>query len=442
MIRFSRGWSGALAGLAAAAVAALLAGCGSGAVSAPPSTSPQGPISVTPSSATLYAELPTTFLVTGGNGNYIVLSSDQAVLPVAGSFGGSSITLVPNQVSADTPVTLTFRDTVGSTPASVTATVKPRTISNSVTVTPSASQSTACGASVCAGGDADVAVRLNQAGVPLANRTVRFDVVSGDIRIITSAAGVSEQLSLTGSTTTDSTGTARMRIRVLADATSQTALLDVTDVTSGFKQRTSVSIAASSNAPLTVLPSVLRFTGPDSNTCASGISADVIVFGGRPPYQVNQPSGFSVGPALVTNSGGHFTITANGQCVEPGLTGGGGAVLAIVDANGASASVTLFNSRAPVVAESTPFTVAPTSVTLDSCNARATVALVGGVGAGHYASASGSNALIVDMGQSDATIHRQAGTTTTVSPISVAFTDGKTVQSVTVNLLGTGLGGC
>ena len=443
MTRFSFGALGALARAAIVVATALVAGCGSGAVSAPPSTAPGGPITVTPDTATLYSDEPTTFLVTGGNGNYLVLSSDQTALPVAGPFTGNSLTLVASQVIADTPVTLTFRDTVGSTPATVTTTVKPRTITNLVVVTPSAGQSAACGTSVCAGGDAEIAVRLNQGGIALANRTVRFDVISGDVRIITSAAGSAEVLALSGSTVTDSTGTARMRVRVLADASSQTALMRVTDLGSGFTQTTSIPIAASSNAPLTVLPTSISFTGPDFNTCASGVSADIIVLGGRPPYQITQPSGFTVTPALVTNSGGHFTITANGVCAETGaFADTGGVLVAIVDANGANTSIRIFNNRAPVAGNAAPFAVAPTNVTLDSCNAVATVALIGGAGPGSYFSASGSSAVRVDIGTNAATIRRASGTTTTTSSIPVAFSDGKTVLNVTVNLSGAGLGAC
>src|SRR5206468_7535006 len=97
-------------------------------------------------------------------------------------------------------------------------------------------------------GDAEVRVTLTQNGVPLAGRPVRFDVVSGDVRIITSPAGSPETLGTSGTTTTDSSGTARMRVRVLTDAPAQTALIQVTDLSSGFVQTASISIAPSSNA--------------------------------------------------------------------------------------------------------------------------------------------------------------------------------------------------
>jgi hypothetical protein len=208
------------AGLFACA-AALLAACGSGAVSGPPVSS--GPIVISPATAVLYSELPTTFAVTGGNGNYIVTSSDQNVLPVAGSTNGNSFVVVPNSVGSDTPVTLTVRDSSGSAQASASLTVKPRTISNVVTVTPSAGQSAACGTALCAGGDAEVKVTLAQLGVPLVGRTVQFDVLSGDLKVISSSFGTTEILTTTATAVTDSSGTARVRVRADSAAVAQTA---------------------------------------------------------------------------------------------------------------------------------------------------------------------------------------------------------------------------
>ena len=59
MIRFSFGRLGAV--IAAMCVfLGLMSGCGSGAVSAPPTSSP---ITITPSKATLFSDLPSTFFV-------------------------------------------------------------------------------------------------------------------------------------------------------------------------------------------------------------------------------------------------------------------------------------------------------------------------------------------------------------------------------------------
>src|SRR5687767_10638119 len=87
---------GVLARAALAFTASVIAAC-SGAVSAPPSSN-TGPISLSPSSATLYSSLPTEFLVTGGTGQYFITSSDQSVVPVVGQLQGNTFTLVPGPV--------------------------------------------------------------------------------------------------------------------------------------------------------------------------------------------------------------------------------------------------------------------------------------------------------------------------------------------------------
>lgn len=417
--------------IATSLAALALVSCGSGAVSAPSTPATPGPLAITPGSATLYSELPTSFVISGGTPPYFVTSSNQAAVPVIGTVTGSSFTVVPNPVATETPVTLTLTDSASATAANATLTVRPRTVSNVITVTPSASQSAACGTSICAGGDAEVRVVLSQNGVPLAGRTVRFDVISGEFRIITSAPGLAEALSTTGSTLTDSSGTARMRIRVLSDASPQTALLQITDVNSGAFQRASVPIAPSSSSPLNAQPDRISFVGPNGSSCANGISADVIIFGGRPPYQVSRPGTFNIDRDTVTASGGRFTITANGQCV-------GTQPIAIVDNNGATVTVTASNSLGSTLA-GTPVVATPSTVTLDSCVSIANVVLSGG--SGSYLHASGSGALEVrKVSENRFSIQRLSGSAPAASPVQVGFSDGRTVTSVTVTLSGSAPG--
>jgi hypothetical protein len=424
--RFVPGFADRLARLALALLAfATLASC-SGAVSGPPVVVNAGPLAISPAAATLYSDLPTSFIITGGTGQYVITSSDQAVIPIVGAFTGSVLTVVPGPVVANTPVTLTVRDSASAT-VTATLTVKPRTVSNVVTITPSSSQSTACGTAICSGGDAEVKVVLAIGGVPLRAKTVRFDVVSGDIRIITSAAGLPESLSLTGTAVTDDTGTARIRIRVLPDATSQTALLQITDVSTGFTQRTSVTIAPSSNAPLNAQPGTIEFQGTAAGTCASGIQADVIVFGGRPPYLISQPGSFSIAPTTVTTSGGRFTVGAIGQCANASQ-------IAVVDSNGATVSVTATNRISPVQPSTTTtaFTVSDSSVKLTSCNDVANVSLSGG--SGSYVGASSHSSIRVTVNSNIGSISRQSPSGSVTSPQTVSFSDGKTVQKVTVDV--------
>lgn len=422
----------------------MLAACGSGAVSGTPSTPATGPIALSPASATLYSSLPTEFLVTGGTGRYFITSSDQNVIPAVGLFEGSVFSIVPGTVVADTTVTLTVRDTGTATPVNATLLVKPRTVGNVVTVTPSASQSAACGTSICAGGDAEVKATLSLGGVPVRNHEVRFQVISGDFRIITSAPGAPETLGLSGTAVTDDSGTARIRVRVLADAVAQTGLIQITDVTSGAFTRAGVNIAPSSNAPLNAQPTRITFEGRDRSTCASGVQADVIVFGGRPPYQISNPGNFSINTPQVSTSGGRFTVTAIGNCTV-------GSTIAVVDSNGATVPVSVVSTVASSDTPPAPLVVSPTSVTLDTCLAEANVAVAGGLGRNNYFAVSGSGYVIAQVvgfsGQTGATVNirrQPVGTpgATLSSPVLVGISDGQTTVEVTVNLVGPAAGSC
>ena len=422
MARFSFGWLGAFARVSLVAATAFLAACGSGAVSAPPGPVNSGPITITPNAATLYSDTPSTFVITGGNGDYLIVSSDQSALPVAGELTSNVLTVVPNPVAADTPVTLTVRDTSTSTPVTATLTVKPRTVSNVVTILPS---TTDCVTAICSGGDAEVSVKIAQNGLPLANHTVRFDVVSGNFGIITSPAGLPETTSLTGTTTTDASGTARMRIRVAPDAPSQTGLLQITDVSSGSSQRVSFLIAQNtgSSAGFFATPQTITFQGPNTQQCANGSVADVYVFGGVPPYTVanTSPSAFSVSPTVVSLSGGRFSVVAQGTCATAPIT--------VRDSAGRTATITATNVLGTQSAPA--LSVVPNDVTLSSCTSTATATIVGGTG--NYTVSPGSNAVTYSLAGSSLTLSRTP-TSGGSGTVLVGISDGRSTATVTVHL--------
>jgi hypothetical protein len=433
------GFIGTFARLSIALLAAAALGsCGSGAVSAPPVVVTPGPIVISPATATLYSSLPTSFVVTGGNGTYIITSSDQAILPISSAFtGGNVLTVVPNPVAVDTPVILTVRDTGTSTPATATLTVKPRTVSNIVTITPSPSQPTTCNPAVCSGGDAEVKATLALNGVPITGHEVRFDVISGDFHIITSAPGQPETLALSGTTFTDGSGVARIRIRADVDATPQTGLIQITDTTSGAFQRTSFVITQSTGASpgFFVTPSQVTFSGPRADLCATGTSVDFYIFGGAPPYTISNtnPTGFSVSPTFVQSSAGSFTVTANGQCVgEPGLP------IVVRDSLGRTVTATVANKFGTVAA--TPLQVAPDTVTLSDCVSSASVTAVGGTG--NYIANSGSGSVMVIPSGNTFTIQRRDSSPASTSPVTVGISDGVSTATVRVNLTGAGAGAC
>ena len=250
VIRFAPGLADRLLHLAVAFFSiAALTSCGSGAVSGSAPVNDPARITILPAIATAFSGLPTTFVISGGTGSYIVSSSNQSIIQVSGSLAGNTLTVIANPVLAETVVTLTVRDT-GTTPTvAATVTVRPGTVSNNITITPSNTQAAACTPAICSGGDAVVSTTISQGGIPLAARGVRFEVVSGDFRFINTdpASGV-ETLSTSITVVSDETGKASARLRATAGAANQTALLQITDVGTSAFQRTSFVISQSTGS--------------------------------------------------------------------------------------------------------------------------------------------------------------------------------------------------
>jgi len=416
----------------------VVGSCGSGAVGTPVVDPTQ--ILIQPVDATLYSGLPTTFTVTGGTGTYIVSSSNQAIIPVSGLQTTGSFTVIPNPVTADTVLNITARDTGATPPVIVTVTVKPGTVSNNITITPTTA---ACAPAICSGGDAVVSTVISQGGIPLAARGIRFDVVSGDYRFITSPAGAPETTALSILTATDETGTARARIRALSAAPNQTAILQVTDVQTGAFQRTTLFLAQATGS-LTgffTVPESLTFTGDRADRCAiATVAGQVFVFGGTPPYTISNssPSAFNVAPLVLTASGQSFTVSPNGQCQD--------ATVAITDSAGRTLTVALKNQLG-TAAVPTPaaLAVSPTTVTLSSCTDVATVFVVGGNGAYSAGSTQAYVMAIASGGSATGTagsVRIQRTPTTNpngATTATVSVTDGRTIVPVTVTLTATGV---
>lgn len=413
-------------------ILAILAAC-SGAVGGPAPVVDPTRITILPATATLYSGVPTTFVITGGTGSYLVASSNQAVIPVAGGISGGTLTVVPNAVTADTDVTLTVRDT-GTTPtASASVTVKPSTVTNDVTVTPTL----ACAPGLCSGGDAQVVANLKQSGAALSGRSVRFDVISGDFRFITATSSTgTETLDTSATVVTDQLGVAQTRIRALSSAATQTALLQVTDLVSGAFQRRSFVIVAAAVPTLTVMPSAVTFQGRRVGECAgTDISATFYIFGGTPPYAVsNTISTLIVRPTTVLSSGGSFVVTPTGGCIAAP-----GAPIVVSDSAGKTTTSSVANI--PGTEAIPALAVSPTTVNISSCDASASVQVAGGR-SGTYFIASGSDALIATISGSTVTIQRRNPSGPAAATGSVGISDGTSVVTVQVTLSGAALGAC
>jgi hypothetical protein len=417
-------------------LSAMLAACG-GSVSGPPLATDPTRVTILPDTATLYSGQPTTFVISGGTGSYVVTSSNQSVVPIPGSLNPNRLVIVPNAVAIDTPVTLTVRDTGTAPLATATLTVHPGTVNNDITITPSSTQGGDCLPAICSGGDAVVAVTLSQGGIPLPGRGVRFEVVSGDYRFITSPPGAAtETLDTSVTVVTDELGHAQARVRVTALAANQTALLRVTDLTSGAFQNTSFLIAQTTGTSpgFFTVPDAIKFTGPRADQCASNITADAFIFGGVPPYTVsNSNSAFSVSPSIVPASGGSIDVRALGVCSD-------GFPIVITDSAGRTAVITVSNVVGTAAVPD--LVVAPDEVQLSSCKSVASVTIAGGTG--RYITSSGSGSISVGQpsGQNTFTISRTNNTPATSTGVQVGVSDGVTVKNVTVNLEGEALGPC
>jgi hypothetical protein len=417
----------------------IVAACGSGAVGT--IVNDPAKITILPGSdgtpTILYSGLPTTFTITGGTGAYIVSSSNQAIVQVSGNLIGNTLTVVPNPVVTETTLTLTARDTGTNTPAVVTLTVRPGTVSNMITIAPGSS---ACSPAVCSGGDAVVTATISQGGIPLPARGVRFDVISGDVRFITSAAGLPETVALAVTTVTDETGAARARLRALDTAANQTAIIQVTDLGSGAYQRTTILIAraTATQVGFFTVPTSVTYTGPNNQQCATSLSSEIFVFGGTPPYTISNsaPSAFSVNTSVVSFSGGSFRVAPTGVCAQ-------NVTIAVTDAAGRTTTVSLSNEPGTNDPPPAPLAVAPGSLTLASCTTNANAVIVGGKTT-NYVAASSNGIVIATVNGSLLTVRRATPSAAVPSGtvVDVNVSDGSSVVTVPVTLTGLGAGAC
>lgn len=334
-IRHFAGWLRSLAGLAAVAGALALSGCGGG--SGAPNNFFDQFITVTPSTAVAYSGVPTTLTINGGAGPFQVTSSNSAVLPPA--LSGRTVVLLANNVTTDTPVNITVKDLgplINQTEIIVPVTVRAAPLLNSFTITPNLQD---CGTAVCSGqtATASVVVRGPEGG-PLAKRPVRFDVVGSAYAIVTN--NLAQPLTNSLTVETDSTGTASVVIKANTNAPAQVAQMSVTDLTSGQTLTGNFTIVQITDGSevLTVVPDETTITGPFTNVCSTGFRVAYFIYGGTPPYRINNPvpTGVTLVNPVVNDNGGSFEVITNGTCLD-------GVDFSIVDATGRQTTAALTN---------------------------------------------------------------------------------------------------
>lgn len=309
----------ALTLLALAGILTLSAcGGGSGAPNnpyVPPPTTP-GALTIVPDEATAYAGTPLVLSIGGGTPPYSAFSANPAALPVAQSVNGSTITVLANNVETAQAANITIRDAAGQT-ATSEITVRPSVLlPASITITPNG---TPCaGGDVCSGQTSVATVKVTGAGgVPIPNRSVRYDVVQGQFALQTTNPG--SPLAASQTVVSDANGEAKVIIAVAANTPTQIGLLRATELATGSQVTAQFVIlqVTSGEGVLSVIPSGnTTITGPNDTTCSAGARVTHYIFGGTPPYRVvvNFPDLVNlVGVPVLTNGGG-FDVITTGAC--------------------------------------------------------------------------------------------------------------------------------
>ena len=337
-------------GAVASMLALALAGCGGSSSSTPAVSST---LLAGPATFVAFGNTPNTVGITGGKGPFTVVSSNPTLLPVVAAVSGASFTFTPANVTTATSVTLTVTDSAGATSA-VTATVTPATIASAlVSIAPAPGSACApvnnpaiTAATLCAGEVATASVTLKDStGAPIANRSVRFEVLT----IGATLAGNAATTAYSRIATVDSNaqGVATTLVRGDVESVSEASFLRATDTVSSHRIDTWINVLKLTNAVpvLSLVPTTGGMVGYYGSECPF-VRREYSVFGGTAPYAVTLPAGSllvlsnELGVAAVAGSG--ITVAKSGARVTTENADStscvtGSTVLTVTDATGATA---------------------------------------------------------------------------------------------------------
>jgi hypothetical protein len=438
--------------LTMAATAAMLAltacGGGSGAPNnpyEPPPVTP-GPLTVVPVAATAFAGNPLVLSIGGGTPPYSAFSSNPAVLPVPQAVNGSTLPLLANNLDTAQVVTVTIRDSAGSTAASE-VTVRPSSLlPTAITVTGNPNCA-ASGGTLCSGQNGTASVSLTgPAGSPLPGRQVRFDVVQGDFTFVSANPG--QPLVGTLTVVSDQNGFAVVTLQAPSTALTQVATIRATDVTTGQYINSNFTIVAfkDGSAVLSVSPAEVTVPGLPASPaqCPIGVPVTYFVYGGTPPYRVtvNLPTQVTLFGSPIPQTGGSFTATTNG-CVT--------AIFTITDASNRFINATLTSVLGPdsggggggstsgnCGSFSPPNPACPTitsTISLTACTgsgSSASATIFGGTGPFTVGSITPSGIVDASISGTTLTVTRTTPSSAT-GPVTLRVNAGSYYREVTVN---------
>ena len=331
----------------------VISACGDGGA-ATPTISASADLSVLPGATDMFPNTPVTFTISGGSRPYTVVSSNSSILPLNLTVSnGSTFVATANNPAVDTSVTITVRDATGKQATSA-ASVKTAVLLNAITINPSINTGNACGgADVCTGSEAIARVTARANGGPLVGRTIRFEVLTGALGIVSGATVVN---SLT--VNADSFGVALATLRAPIGVPNQYSTIRATDVSSGQTVSYVLTIGQTIDpTAITITPSTFGWTGAFKDSCVTGGLTSHLITEGTPPHSVSQsipnysiltgvppgPPGQIVPPLTVATVGinfGSLLVSTTGLVCS---TGSAGNIITVVDSIGRVATINMSN---------------------------------------------------------------------------------------------------
>jgi hypothetical protein len=353
-----------IAAVVLAGTGAILGSCGGGGASTD-TVVQTGSLSISPTSGSLYANVPFNFVIGGGTRPYTVTTSEQTLIANIPSLNANNFTVVPNNPGVVDPQTdpnivpsrtirFTIRDRDGT--QITTGDDSFKVVQNFITgYNLSISSLFACGVDAegepvftegCSGIESAIDLQPTTAGVLYRNRPLRFSINYGQFLFVDKNSSPPNALVSTltqttsGSTVSGGTegGTLRAFLRSADTARTQYAGLRITDVQSGvYRDVDFLIVNPTVTTQATLIPTSLGpLAGTDASKCGSG-GVDVRISGGRAPYSVTVSASsraiVSVNPPIILDANGIFTVGVSAAPAPNSCLNEPNAVI-VTDANG------------------------------------------------------------------------------------------------------------